>query len=139
MPELVRPRRRRSLRRSFRTRCQAVRLDDFNEVGQRILDIDHRGALLACDRIVFPGDELVLSFLAPGGTAVIDAVGEVQRVVHGRRRGDPGYAAGIAFTEMDWDMRAELFVRLTGTPPPVPSRRPIVDYAETIRRIGLGR
>ncbi len=136
---MVRPRRRRSLRRSYRTRCQAVRLDGFRQVGDRILDLSHRGALIACNRIVFPGDELVVSFRAPGESMVIDAFGEVQRVLKGRRDADVGYAAGVVFTEIDWDARAELFVRLAGTPPPVPARPAPVDYAETVRRIGLGR
>lgn len=139
MFEMVRPRRRRSLRRSYRTRCQAVRLDGFRQVGDRILDLSHRGALVACERIVFPGDELVMSFAAPGGGTVIDAFGEVQRVVKGRRRGDPGYAAGVVFTDIEWDARAELFVRLAGTPPPIPTRPQRVDYAETVRRIGIGK
>lgn len=140
MFEMVRPRRRRSLRRSYRTRCQAVRLDGFQQVGYRILDLSHRGALVACDRVVFPGDELVVSFRAPGDSSVIiDAFGEIQRVIKGRRFGDPGYAAGVRFTDIDWDARAELFVQLAGMPPPIPQRQAPIDYAETVRRIGLGR
>lgn len=137
MIEMVRPRLRRTLRRSFKTSCQAVRLHGFSLVGERILDLSHRGALVACERPLAPGEELVLSFRAPHGPT-IDAVAEVRRVVEGWRYGTPDFCAGLRFTEIDEEARSELMVRLAGFPPPVPVRRPRVDYAETVRRIGFG-
>ena len=58
-------RRRRAVRRAYRADCQAVRLAGFRLVGDRILDLSPRGALIAIDRVVVPGEELLLSFRAP--------------------------------------------------------------------------
>lgn len=135
MLQLVRPRRRRTLRRAFSTDCQAVRLAGFRLVGERILDLSPRGALLACDGPIDPGDAVILSFRAPDRGPYVDVVGEVRRVIEGWRAGDPGFCAGLRFTDIDRDAQHELLVRLAGFPPPVPRRRPPVDYAETVRRI----
>ena len=146
MFQLVRPRRRRSLRRSFRARCQAVRLDGFRLFGEHILDLSPRGALVSSDGSAHPGDEIVLSFQAPHGGPWIDVVanaaqatgkvGEIARIVADRRVEDPGFCAGVRFATLEKEAQQELLVRLAGYPPPVPSRRPPVDYAETIRRVG---
>ena len=136
MFQLVRPRRRRSLRRSFRARCQAVRLDGFRLFGEHILDLSPRGALVSSDGSAHPGDEIVLSFQAPHGGPWIDVVGEIARIVAERRVEDPGFCAGVRFATLEKEAQQELLVRLAGYPPPVPSRRPPVDYAETIRRVG---
>lgn len=138
MTLLVPLRRRRALRRAFRTACQAVRLDGFHLVGEQILDLSPRGALLACDREVRSGDEVIMSFRAPGRGPYLDVVGRIRRVVAGRRDGDPGYCAGLSFTEVAPEVRGELLVRLAGLSPPSPARRPLVDYAETVRRIAIG-
>lgn len=138
MLELVHPRQRRTLRRAFSTDCQAVRLTGFRLVGERILDLSPRGALLACDDLVEPGDEVILSFRTPRRGPYVDVVGEVRRVIEGWRDGDPGFCAGLRFTDIDRAAQGELLVRLAGFPPPVPRRRPPVDYAETVRRIGVG-
>lgn len=137
MAVLVPIHRRRSLRRHYRARCQAVELGRFQLIGERILDLSPRGALLACDASVHPGDRVMLSFRAPRDGAWIDAEGEVARVIEGWRAGDPGYCAGVRFLHVERDVRAELLVRLAGFPPPVPTRRSRVDYAETVRRIAL--
>ncbi len=131
---LVPARRRRALRRAFKTDCQAVRLEGFHLVGQRILDLSPSGALIHCGDTVFEGDEIVLSFRAPGSGPYIDTTARVRRVF--ARRGRP--VAGTAFTDIDPDARRELLVRLAGYPPPVPVSPLRMDYAETIRRIGLG-
>lgn len=135
MFELVVPRRRRTVRRGYSIACQAVRMRGFRLVGGRLLDVSHRGALLECNGALSLGDEVILSFETParGGAApyVVDAVAEVRRLV----RHDHGAYAGLVFTEIEWEARAALFVRLVGVPPPVPRRRPVVDYAETVRRI----
>lgn len=137
MAVLVHLHRRRSLRRQSNVRCQAVELDRFRLVSERILDLSPRGALVACDAPIGLGDRVLLSFRAPGEGAWIDAEAEVTRLVEGWREGDPGYCAGVRFTHLDRASRGELIVRLAGLPPTVPSRRPPVDYAETVRRIAL--
>ena len=126
---------RRSLRRSISTDCQAVRLRRFALVGQQLLDVSPRGALLACDEEVLLGDSLVVTFRIPNGGPYIDAHAEVSRIIGGWRRGDRGYCAGIRFVEMDRDCRKDLLVHLAGVPPPVPARRRIPDYAGTVRRV----
>jgi len=137
MFELVRPHRRRSLRRAVGARCWALRLRGFALVGERLLDLSPRGALLACDDSVRPGDRLVLRFRAPNEGPLLDVEAEVARVVGGWRAGDPGYCAGLRF-DIDAASRGELLVRLAGTPPPVPQRRVPLDYAETVRRVRAG-
>lgn len=135
MLDLVRPRRRNGLRRGYSVACQAVRTRGFRWVGGRLLDVSPQGALLDCNGAISIGDELVVSFEVPArrGAApqVVDAIAHVRRLA----RHTSGARAGLAFTEMEWDARAALFVSLVGVPPPVPVRRPFVDYAATVRRI----
>jgi hypothetical protein len=131
MVQLIRPRRRDGLRRGYSVGCQAVRLDGFRRIGGRLLDLSHRGALLECNGAVSVGDEVVVSFDFRVADRVVDAVAEVCRVT----RHDFGARAGLRFTEMDWEDRAALYVGLIGVPPRLPSRRPMVDYAATVRRI----
>jgi len=135
---LVRHRERRSMRRVVRASCQAVALDEFRLIGDRILDLSPRGLLLACDTQVERGQELVVSFQAPQGGPWIDVEAEVARVIEGWRPYDPGYAAGLRFTRIDRPARGELLSRLAGFPPPVPQRRVRANYAETVSRIHAG-
>ncbi|MGD8859348.1 MAG: PilZ domain-containing protein [Myxococcales bacterium] len=115
---------RRALRRAARIRCHAVGTEGFRLLGDRSLDLSPRGMLLACDEGVTPGEEVLISFLAPGDDELwLDAEAEVARVVQGYREGDPGYAAGLRFTYLERRARGELLARLAGTPPPVPRRR----------------
>lgn len=134
MFELTRTLRRRTLRRAFTADCQAVRLQGFHLVGDRILDLSPRGALIACDRPVVPGEELLLSFRSPRRGPYIDTIAEVRRVY--RRSGKA--VVGAKFLDLDSEARHELLVRLAGFPPPLPRQRAPVDYAETIRRISFG-
>jgi hypothetical protein len=135
MSVLVLPRRRRSLRRGVRARCQAVSLHGLRTVGERLLDLSPRGALVACDVPVALGDRLLIGFRAPNAGPWIDTEAEVARIIDGWREGDPGYCAGIRFLDLDRESQSELVVRLAGVPPPVPQRRPPVDYAESVLRI----
>lgn len=128
------PRLRRSLRRAVRTRCQAVAIDGFRLLGQRVLDLSTRGMLLAADGGAELGEEVVLTFQAPRGGPWIDAVAEVTRVIEGWRPWDPGYAVGLRFTRLDSESRGDLLAHLAGMPPPVPRRPLRQDYAETARR-----
>lgn len=121
-------RRRRALRRAYRTGCQAVALSGFRLVSSHIEDLSHWGASIVLDarapELVL-GDALVVSFPSPRGV-IIDASAEVRRLEPDR--------AGLFFTELEWDARAALFVQLAGVPPPVPLR-PAVDYAASVRAI----
>jgi len=115
---------RRAVRRATRTLCHAVGLEGFRLLGERALDLSPRGMLIACDGPVQLGEEVVVSFRAPGEDGLwMDAEGEVARVIEGLRPGDPGYCMGIDFTYFERSTRIELLSRLAGTPPPVPQRR----------------
>lgn len=115
---------RRAVRRAARTACHAVGMEGFRLLGERALDLSPRGMLVACDAPVQLGEEVLVSFRAPGDGALwMDAEGEVARVIEGLRPGDPGYCMGIDFTYFERSAQVELLARLAGTPPPVPQRR----------------
>ncbi len=115
-------RRRRVLRRSVRSRCQAVTAGSFRLLGERVLDVSPFGLLLAADAGATPGEEVLVSFRIPGCRRVFDAEAKVARVIEGWRPHDPGYALGLQFTEIALEDRLFLTQRLRGTPPPVPQR-----------------
>ena len=115
---------RRTMRRAARTTCQAVGLEGFRLLGERSLDLSMRGMLVACDDRVDLGEEVVVSFKAPGhGNMWMDAEAEVARIIQGYRQGDPGYAVVLRFTYFERHAQQELLARLAGYPPPVPRRR----------------
>jgi hypothetical protein len=115
---------RRAVRRAVRTECQAVRLREFSLLGERVLDLSPMGMLVSCDRTTFPGDDVVVSFRAPGvDSPWFEAEAEVARVVRGHRVADRGYAAALRFTYFEKSSRNELLSRLAGHPPPIPQRR----------------
>lgn len=128
MALLLPHRRRGCIRRGWSAACEAVRLDGFVRVSDRIVDLSHRGASLIADGLVREGDEIVLTFRAPRSRAWIDALAEVRRV---ERDG----TFGVRFTELEWEARAALFVELAGVPPRVPRARILPDYAASVRRI----
>ena len=125
---LVPHRRRGCIRRGWSADCEAVRLDGFVRVSDRILDLSHHGARLTADGLVREGDELDMTLRAPRSLEWIDAIAEVRRV-------DRDGTFGVRFTELEWDARASLFVELAGVPPRLPVRRIRPDYAATVRRI----
>lgn len=119
------PHGRRAVRRAVITRGQAVDLNGFRLLGERMLDLSPTGLLLACDAETAPGATVMVSFRAPGQDApFIDAEAEVARVVQGFRQDDPGYCAGLRFTYLERSARDELLSRLCGFPPPIPRPRP---------------
>ncbi|NOY92738.1 MAG: PilZ domain-containing protein [Deltaproteobacteria bacterium] len=113
---------RRILRRAVRTSCQAVETDEFRLLGERVLDLSPHGMMIAADDGAKVGDEVIVSFQAPGSDAWFDAEAEVARVIEGWRPGDPGYCLGLRFTKIALEARLALTDKLRGWPPPVPSR-----------------
>ncbi len=113
-------RRRRSCRRALRSRCQAVSLDGFRLLGERILDVSPYGLMVAADREAKVGEQVIVSFEAKGQW--FDALAEVARVIEGWRPWDPGYAVGLRFTDIGLSERLDLASKLRGLPPPVPTR-----------------
>ncbi|HKU39255.1 MAG TPA: PilZ domain-containing protein [Polyangiales bacterium] len=115
---------RRAVRRAVRTQCQAVERGEFRLFGERVLDLSPRGMLVSCDQPTRVGDDVVVSFKAPGaGELWLEAEAIVARLVHGQRIGDRGVCAGLDFTYFEKPARHELLARLAGLPPPIPQRR----------------
>jgi hypothetical protein len=127
--------RRDGARRRVSLPCRAVRWGRFEVVSERILDLSTRGALLLCRRIMHPGDEVLLTFRMPWLGPHVLVLGEVARVIEGRRLDDSGYSVGLRFLDLDPADRAELRDRLALLPPTAPARTHPVDYARTVRAI----
>ena len=115
---------RRAVRRAARTECQAVGMEGFRLLGDRVLDLSPEGMLVACDSGAQLGEEVLVSFLAPGRSPQwMDAEASIARIIYGYRPGDPGYCVGLEFDYFERSARNELLTRLAGVPPPVPRRR----------------
>jgi hypothetical protein len=116
---------RRAVRRAVRTSCQVVGMQEFELFSDRVVDLSPRGMLVACDRLTRMGDDMLVSFRAPGrgDDLWFDAEATVARIVSGQRWGDVGYCAGLDFTYFEKLARQELLARLAGYPPPIPRRR----------------
>lgn len=136
-PILIPAHRRRITRRAWDGRCHTISLRDFRMIGRRVLDVSPYGLMVAADTPVDPGERVLVSFQAPGGTEWFDAEARVARVIEGWREGDPGYCMGLRFTHIPLADRLELHARLQGIPPRLPQRHARMDYAESIRRILL--
>ncbi len=115
--------RRRVLRLALRGRCEAGALDGFRRLGERVLDVSPHGMMLAANDAEQVGDAVIVTFqLGDDLDTWFDAEAEVARVIEGWREGDPGYALGLRFTNIDLGTRLVLAEKLVGTPPPVPQR-----------------
>jgi len=135
---LIRKSLRKTLRRAVRSQCTAFSVNGYREIGTQVLDLSPQGMLIACDDGVEVGDPIMLFFRAPGKDDLwLDAEAEVSRIINGFRLYDPGYCMGVRFTYLERPEREQLSNRLIGYPPPIPQRRPKVDYAESVRRITL--
>jgi hypothetical protein len=122
------------MRRGFGSKCLAF--GNVGLVAQRVLDVSPRGMLIRCEHPVKLGELVHVNFRAPGRDDLwLDAEAEIARIIHGERQRDPGYCAGLRFTLLDRVDRDELLTRLAGLPPPIPLRRPRVDYASTVSRV----
>jgi hypothetical protein len=104
------------MRHLLRSRGQAVALDGFRLIGERILDCSAEGVLLACDDGVTLGESVIISFPVPKSSLVFDAEAEVVRIIRGERDGDPGYCAGLRFVDFDRRDRLALGVDLRSFP-----------------------
>lgn len=138
MSDLPRVWRRKGLRRPFRAYCDAISLDDGRRIGQRIVDLSPRGALIAMDDHVAVGDTLLVIFQMPWLGPIVHTRAVVERVVEGWRQNDPGYCAGVRFEGMSARDRLELIDRLSQFPATTPTRRHPTDYARAVWRIGVG-
>lgn len=116
---------RRAVRRAVPTQCQAVALAEFQLLGERVVDLSPVGMLVRCVRTPRVGDDVVVSFKAPGldDGLWLDAEAVVARLIRGFRSSDRGICVGLRFTYFEKTARNELLARLAGFPPPVPQRR----------------
>jgi c-di-GMP-binding flagellar brake protein YcgR len=129
---------RRTLRRAVRVDCQVVRERDFKLLGDWALDLSTDGMLVITRDIVLTGEEVIVSFPIPRTRVIIDAVATVARVVHGRRPTDRDRRAlGIAFDSIEPEHQRLLRASLRHIPPPLPSRRPRIDYAASVHMAAL--
>lgn len=130
------PQRRTELRRGVSIACEAVAGYGFRLLGRRALDVSSTGMLIethgAYARL---GEEVIVSFQPPRSRLWVDAVAKVARVVKGRRKNDRAQAVGLSFVSMDAADRAILEAKLRGHPPPVPGRKPQIDYAAQVQAI----
>jgi hypothetical protein len=115
---------RRAVRRAVLRPCVAVATDGYRLLGQRVLDLSPRGMLVTCGQQVEPGDEVFVTFQAPGDGLWMNAEAEVTRIVRGSRFSDAGPCVGLRFRDMEGSRRGELLSRLAGIPPTIP-RRPL--------------
>lgn len=110
------------MRRKVNAPCEAVGLEGFRLLGQKILDLSPFGMLVAADAPVHAGEEVVVTFKIPGTAHWVDATARVARVIEGWRPFDPGYAMGLQFTDISLESRMRLREDLRGCPPPPPAR-----------------
>jgi hypothetical protein len=135
---LVNVSQRQALRRAVRFDCQVVRERDFRLLGEWALDLSNDGMLVVSNADVLTGEEVVVSFKVPRSSIYVDAEATVARVVHGRRPSDRHRRAlGISFASLDDAARRMLRASLRGLPPPLPTRRPRIDYAASIHMAAL--
>mgnify|MGYP001144183546 CR=1 FL=1 len=115
---------RRAVRRAVLRPCLAVAVDGYRLLGQRVLDLSPRGMLVTCGQRVEQGDEVFVTFQAPGDGLWMNAETEVTRIVRGNRHWDVGPCIGLRFKNLEGSRRGELLSRLAGIPPTIP-RRPL--------------
>jgi hypothetical protein len=138
MPILVPVSQRRTLRRAVRVDCQVVRERDFKLLGDWALDLSPDGILVVTRDVVLTGEEVIVSFPIPHTRVIVDTSATVARVVHGRRPTDRHRRAlGISFDAIEPEERRLLRASLRHIPPPLPSRKPRVDYAASVHLAAL--
>lgn len=119
---------RKGCRRAVETECQCLSADGFQLLGTEVVDISPYGMRIRADVVAELGDEVILSFKAPGGREWLDAEARVTRILWGNRDEDDGAELGLEFTEISLETRFRLRCYLREIPPPVP-KRPLRDRA----------
>jgi hypothetical protein len=121
-----------ALRRAVRLECQAVRTRDFRLLGTRAIDLSPFGMrLLIRDRSGLSlglGDEVLVTFRAPGSHRWIDCAARVTGLFDG--------SIGLQFGQMDDASRATLEKTLRGLPPPIPGRIPSPSPSLSLTTLG---
>ena len=128
---------RSAVRRAVAVECQVVREKGFVLLGERAQNLSTGGMLLLSNKRVSLGEEVIVTFRVPGTDRWVDTFATVARVVHGRRRGDPGAAIGLCFDPLASDDDRVIRWALRRVPPTFPTRPMRVDYAATAAMIAL--
>lgn len=129
----VRKNERRETRRSIEVPCYVVRERDFKLIADRSLDLSPDGMLVATEYDVAPDEDVLVSFQATSLGLWFDTEAKITRVVRGRRAGDRGRAAALAFSSLDRVRRFILRGHLRRVPPPIPRRAQRIDWSATVR------
>lgn len=114
---------RRHVRHRVVMRAQVVRERDFQLVSDRIVDLSDGGMMVAAKSRVLTGEPVVLSFRIPWLDRWVDAEAVVTRIVHGRRKGDPGHALGLTWERIDDRSLRFLRMHTAGLPESQPTPR----------------
>lgn len=129
--------RRQSTRHAVSLPCEGVRELGFQRISSDLLDLSPDGAFIATRMFgVEPGEEVWLSFQTPRFGDWMDARARVVRYGRELSHGASVWGLGLRFIDLDRHDRARLARTLASIPPPVPSRRPPVDYASFVLEIG---
>ncbi len=144
------PNSRVAVRRAVIRPCLAVVTDGYKLLSQRILDLSPRGMLVwgspttgaetaagattgaesstsgsgpwSAAPDLKLGDEVFVTFKAPGDGLWMNVETEVTRIIRGARRSDLGPCIGLRFKDLNGSRRSDLVARLTGIPPTIPQR-----------------
>ena len=124
--------RRSSLRRAVATTAEVTRSACTGAVTLTIENLSIEGMWLRAQQPVAVGDELAVSFRAPGSDAVLSARVRVVRVAASCGCALCAEVAGIgvSFIELSESQRAALEGSLRGLPPPLPRAAPRVAHAD---------
>lgn len=134
---LVPARDRIERRRTVRLGCEVVRTRDWKPIGKTMVDLSTKGLQLLAEDDAAPGEDLQVFFRVPFSNLYAFVEGTVKRVVRGRRPGDWGTSYGIELAAMDPILDAVLRGTLWRFPPTIPWRPRRIDYAASVRLIGL--
>lgn len=126
---------RREVRRAIGFACTVVRERDFRVVAHQALDLSPDGMLVATDKELEVGENMILSFRATQLGLWFDSEATVARIIHGRRPGDRGQGVGLSFSTLDRVKRLILRGHLRHVPPPLPRRTQRIDWTATIRSL----
>ncbi len=136
MPLFVRKNERREVRRNVQITCHVVRERDFSLVSERSLDLSPDGMLVATEADLEPGENVIVSFQATDLGIWFDTEARVARIVRGRRPGDRGRGAALAFSTLGRVKRFILRGHLRKIPPRIPQRAQRIDWTATVRSCG---
>lgn len=126
---------RREIRRAVGLACTVVRESDFRVIAHRALDVSPDGMLVATDKDLAIGENVIVSFQATQLGLWFDTEATVARIVRGRRFGDRGAGVGLSFSTLERVKRFILRGHLRRVPPPLPRRMQRIDWTKTIRSV----